>query len=556
MSSLFKSNYTQLLTMNNLTESNSIELTLGREVIIPINCSCSGARFSQAVFKYNASGNVTISTIACGVFEGLLKSQTLFEQNPTYVGNTSEAVEITVPIRCACPDRFDKRNGVKYLVTYPIVETDTTPVIASKFGIAEEKLLTANSLDPFSTIFPQTTLLIPTKGIPTVNLEITPPVELPPGPRTVIPLKKVAQSSSSRRRKTYIVAGLALSISILLLVLILGLFIHIRRVWYPLSFQPLSLSARNSQFSNFSADFLDGMAKLKHSLLNFSLEELQLATGDFCDSSAVGHSFYHGLVGGSHLAIEHMESEDAANRVLDILTKINHLSIVRLEGFCYGTRPYLVFEFAANGCLRGCLSNGKLAKELTWTRRMQIAFDVAAGLHYIHHCTNPSYVHRDINSRTVLITMDWRAKITGFKWAKPLFSGNEDKVEEEKMYNKSGIVGHKSYLAPEYLHHGLSSPKVDIFAFGVVLLELMSSKEAAMDACMLKDSVEFLADGGIEGSSNCLEKLKQFMDPSLEGNYPLGDALCLTLLAKGCVDKNPNHRPTMNDVLKALSRIV
>ncbi|KAF5190653.1 kinase domain [Thalictrum thalictroides] len=546
ISTLFKSNYSQLLTLNYLNQSVSDVLPLGREIIIPINCSCAAERFSQAIFKYNSSNSNPLYNIACGVFEGLLKAQTLADMNQNYDGNSTNDVELTVPIRCACPDRSDIRKGVNYLVTYPIVERDETRLIASKFGIAEDALFAANNLEPFSTIFPQTTLLIPTTEIPAINLEVTRPVQASPGPKISIPLKDTPRKKM--RRKSYIVIGLIAAISLLILVCAFGLFIHIRRVCYPLSFQPLS--ARSSQMSSFSPDFLDGMAKLKHSLLNFSLEELQLATGDFCDASAVGSSVYHGRIGGSHLAIERMESEDAANLVVDILTKINHLNIVRLEGFCYETaRPYLVFEFAANGCLRDYLSDKKLAGELIWKHRMQIAFDVAVGIHYIHHCTNPAYVHRNISSRSVLITTDGRAKITGFKWAKSL-------IDCEDKNNLSVTVGHKGYLAPEYIDHGLSSPKVDIFALGVVLLELISNKEAVMDTCYLKDSVEFLSDGVIEGSSGCLEKLKEFIDPSLDGNYPLGDALCLTLLAKGCVEKDPNHRPNMNDVLKALSRIV
>ncbi|KAF6155018.1 hypothetical protein GIB67_035765 [Kingdonia uniflora] len=150
--------------------------------------------------------------------------------------------------------------------------------------------------------------------------------------------------------------------------------------------------------------------------------------------------------------------------------------------------------------------------------------------------------------------MDWRAKISGFKLVKP-FTCTEEEVEKNS-WHESVIVGRNGYLAPEYLYHGLGSPKVDIHAFGVVLFELMSAKEEVMEGCMLKECVGFLADGGIEGSSGCLEKLKGLMDPSLDRDYPLGDALCLALLAKGCVKEDPQHRLNMNDVLKALSRIV
>ncbi|KAF8408329.1 hypothetical protein HHK36_007478 [Tetracentron sinense] len=552
ISSLFRANQTQLLSLNNLTEPNSHNLSPGREIIIPINCSCSG-RFFQANFKYNSSEPVIFSTIACGVFEGLLKAQTLVEQNPGTGDKKSGGFEVTVPVRCACPDIFERRNGVKYLVTYPIVGSDDTNLMSKKFGVPEERIWAANGLDIFPTIFPQTTLLIPMKDIPVLNLEIaSPPENSSPSPREVIPLKKIVPGTSSKSKKSYILLGVGVLIAITLLVVAFGLFIRIRRKRHPQSFQPLS--AKSSQLSSFSPDFLNDMSKLKLSFVYFSFEELRIATEDFSQESVIGTTVHRGRIGGSYLAVEQMSSEEAAYQVIDILTKINHLNIVKLEGCCDGTTPYLVYEFEANGCLRGCLSNGKVTRELTWTKRMQIAFDLAVGLHYIHYCTNPSYVHRNINSRNVLITADWRAKISGFRLVKPIICSEEER--ENYNWKESEIVGRKGYLAPEYLSHGLTSLKVDVFAFGVVLLELISAKMTIMEGCMLKDSVGFLADGGLEGSSGCLKKLKEFMDPALEGDYPLGDALCLALLAKGCVEEDPHHRPTMNHVLKALSKIV
>jgi len=81
-------------------------------------------------------------------------------------------------------------------------------------------------------------------------------------------------------------------------------------------------------------------------------------------------------------------------------------------------------------------------------------------------------------------------------------------------------------------------------------------KDLSRDGKILKDSVRFLFDGAFEDSSHCLEKLKEFMDPVLGGDYSLGDAMCLAFLAKGCMEEDPHHLPTMNHVLKALSRIV
>ena len=162
------------------------------------------------------------------------------------------------------------------------------------------------------------------------------------------------------------------------------------------------------------------------------------------------------------MAIEQMNTKEAARHVIYILTKISHLNIVKLKGCCYGTNPYLVFEFAEYGSLRDCLSNATVARQLTWAKRTQIAFDLAVGLHYIHYCTKPSFIHQNIHSRNVLITTDWRAKITGFRLAKPVISSEEI---GEISWNESIIVGRRGYLAPEYLTYGLASLKVDVFAF-------------------------------------------------------------------------------------------
>ncbi|KAE8736287.1 Cytochrome P450 [Hibiscus syriacus] len=214
-----------------------------------------------------------------------------------------------------------------------------------------------------------------------------------------------------------------------------------------------------------------------------------------------------------------MNTDETARRVVYILTKINHLNIVKIEGCCYGADPYLVFEFAEYGSLRDCLSNACVARQLTWEKRTTIAFDIAVALHCIHYCTKPCYIHGNINRKNVLITKDWRAKITGFTSAKPLIRREED---------------------------GEMSFDVDVFGFGVVLIELLSGKQGAV----LKEFVNIFADNGIEEGSRYLEKLEQFMDP----NYPLADALCLAFLAKACVESDPHRRPTMDNVIKALSR--
>ncbi|KAK9090298.1 hypothetical protein Sjap_023475 [Stephania japonica] len=541
ISNLFNANGTHLFNINNLSESSSLGLYHGREIIVPVNCLCNG-RYSQAILKYNySSKSGSLSRVACEVYEGLVKAQTLADENSKTEG------EISVPLRCACPNKIDRSNGVQFLVTYPILESDNTALIGRKFGVHEAKILDANSLEFDATIFPQTTLLIPTEKIPALVSEFN----STPVPTSTIPLEKLEPDTSSKR-SLQVRIGVGLGITVLIVVAAFGIGIHYRRKWHPERFQ--QLSTRSSTTSSFSPDLIDGMSKLKQSLISFSLEELQIATRNFCESSAISSSVYKGKIGGSHMAIEKMDSVKTAQHIIDILTRINHLNIVKLEGFCYGSMPYLIYKFAENGRLRDCLSNAEIARAFTWKMRTQIAFDVAVGLHYIHYCTRPSYFHRNINSRNIMITIDWRAEISGFRWVKTLSSSEVENAADMNWYEPQ-VVGNEGYLAPEYFFHGLASPKVDVFAFGVILLELLSSKDAVADESMLKDSVGFLQDG-FGGSPECLDKLKEFMDPALEENYQLGNALCLALLAKGCLEEDPRHRPTMNDVLKTLSRMV
>ncbi|RWR97045.1 Protein kinase domain-containing protein [Cinnamomum micranthum f. kanehirae] len=447
ISSLFNSNRTQLLALNNLTELTSRNLPINRELLIPIHCTCSH-NFSHSLLRYNSSSLDTYSTIACETFEGLSKEQMVEVQNLYVENRTATNSMVNVPIRCACPDGLDKSNGTNYLVTYPVAEGDNLSAIAWKFNVSEEMIWYANSLyslGPSPTIFPQTTLLIPTKEIPALVTFFAPSLNPSPGSTTAIISSAVPKGRNPRLNIAYIVLGVVVFISTVLLI-VSFLFIRITRNRGQQNSE--SLSPRCFQLSNLSPDLLDDVSKLKQPLFNYSFDELKTATGDFSEDSKISKSLYRGTALGSGMVIKQVNSAEA-HRVIEILTTINHINIVKLQGCCHMNQPYLVFELAANGSLRNCLSDPLLARQLTWVRRMEIAFDITVGLHYIHCCTKPCYVHRNINSRVILITADWRAKISGFGMAKPLPRNNNEKDDSETNKWKDTImVGRRGYLAP------------------------------------------------------------------------------------------------------------
>ncbi|KAI3450588.1 hypothetical protein Pfo_007253 [Paulownia fortunei] len=555
ISKLFRIGSDDLLSINNNVSASSQVLETGHEVLVPIMCSCGG-QFYEANFTYRVTENVTLSGIACGVFEGLVKSITLAEENLARENVVVRAGSmVRVPLKCACPDDLSSNGGVKYLVTYPFIKGDNTKKVSEKFNVSVEEIWKANHLDPTPTVYPNTTVLVPLKDKPFINFNI--PDSDPPTPQFLPTMPVQKKPKISQLKKLY-VAGSVVGFSLILALLVAcGLYIKALKKFRAENFRSStqrisSLNScstpRSSPFSGpptrsstnscLSPDFLVG---IKYSLCKYSMEELKQATKNFSEDTKISNSVYKGLTDSGEVMIKQVRFE-GTRQVIDVHSKINHVNIVKLHGVCYGeddfSWSYLVFEFPFNGSLRDCLSGSSAA--LHWLRRTQIAFDIATGLHYLHYSVIPAYTLLSINCKNIFLTSTWRAKISVF--------GTATSLKESGSLTSPG-----GWIAPEHLLHGMVTEKVDIFAFGVVLLELISGKEA-VDGKLMKESITFLGGGANEGG--CFDQLRNFVDPRLKDDYPLAEALCLAVLAGSCVEDDPLHRPSMDDILKILARMV
>lgn len=536
IANLFGVFHDKILMYSNVTDPFQ-KLEKDREVVVPIQCDCFGGFFLFNV-SFQVSNGESYISIACEVFEGLVKAQTLAELNYLNEKNlTDSKVEFTVPLKCACPDRNDTKGNIHYLVTYPIVEHDEVELISEKFGVSSSDICVANNIIPFSTVFPNTTVLIPLQKQPFINYSLN------ADPNTDIASAFIPTVTNGRdnddhghEKKFYPISfSVGGSSAILLILFGFGFFWKTRAKHKSLNDKHrVSTSTRTSTNSCLSPDLIAGMSK--YSLVSYTIDELNVATNFFSEENKLGSSVHKGNIKGTELVIKRMEFKDAY-RVINIHSIINHTNIALLEGVCYGDDEslpsYLVFEFAINGCLKDCLKNNP--EMLPWQRRIQIAFDVAVALHYIHHCTIPSFNHMNISSKNILITGDWRAKI-----------GNLGKECDHVL------VSTDEWIAPEFRNHGLISPKVDVFAFGVVLFELLIGKEVKIGD-FVKECLGFLSGNG--SGNGCFDELRRFMDSNLR-DCPIGEALCVTVLAKACVDNDSLHRPSMNDVLMILARMV
>ncbi|KAF7084165.1 hypothetical protein CFC21_087844 [Triticum aestivum] len=541
-----------------------------RLVLAPVPCGCS----PRGYYQHNSSHTIqfrgeTYFIIANNTYQGLTTCQALLAQNPRHGSrDLVSGNNLTVPIRCACPSPAQAAAGVRHLLTYLVTWGDSVSAIADRFRVDTQAVLQANNLTASEIIFPFTTLLIPLKSAPTPDMLVSrapPPAPAPP---------QAQQPPASGSRK-WIAVGVGVGVGVLALAGLLGLMLLCVRWRRP---RPgVGERGRGGKVVldvPSSADY-DALASGKHtsaatitslsssalvssdaraaveSLTVYKYSELEKATAGFSEDRRVKNaSVYRAEINGDAAAVKRVAGDVSGE--VGILKRVNHSSLVRLSGLCvHHGDTYLVFEFAENGALSDWLHGG--GATLVWKQRVQAAFDVADGLNYLHHYTNPPCVHKNLKSSNVLLDDDLRAKVSSFALARSVPTGADGGDAQLTRH----VVGTQGYLAPEYLEHGLITPKLDVFAFGVILLELLSGKEATFDGgdkrgeTLLWESAEGLVIDGEDARG----KVRAFMDRRLNGDYPLDLAVTVASLAVRCVAREPRGRPSMEEVFVTLSAV-
>ncbi|XP_025617785.1 lysM domain receptor-like kinase 3 [Arachis hypogaea] len=299
----------------------------------------------------------------------------------------------------------------------------------------------------------------------------------------------------------------------------------------------------------------------------FTYEEIFATTDCFSDSNLLGHgtygSVYYSLLRDQEVAIKRMTAMKTKEFMseMKVLCKVHHANLVELIGYAASQDElFLVYEYAQKGSLRSHLHDpqNKGHSPLSWIMRVQIALDAARGLEYIHEHTKTHYVHRDIKTSNILLDASFRAKISDFGLAKLVGKTNDGEVSTTK------VVGTYGYLAPEYLSDGLATTKSDVYAFGVVLFEIISGREAIIrtEGTMSKNpdrrslASVMLAVLRNSPDSVSMSNMRDYIDPNMMDLYPHDCVFKMAMLAKQCVDDDPVLRPDMKQVVISLSQIL
>ncbi|KAL8097118.1 putative receptor-like protein kinase At1g49730 isoform X2 [Apium graveolens] len=278
----------------------------------------------------------------------------------------------------------------------------------------------------------------------------------------------------------------------------------------------------------------------------FSYKETKKATNNF--SFVIGQGgfgtvykaqFSDGLVA----AVKRMDkvseqAEDDFCKEIELLARLHHRHLVALRGFCIERHErFLMYEYMANGSLKDHLHTP--GRTLSWRNRIKIAIDVANALEYLHFYCNPPLCHRDIKSSNILLDENFVAKLADFGLA---HASKDGSVFFEPV--NTDIRGTPGYMDPEYVFSQELTEKSDVYSYGVVLLELLTSRRAIQDDRNLVEwSQAFMASDST---------IHELVDPNIGDSFDVEQLQTIVSIVRWCTQSEGRARPSIKQVLRLL----
>ncbi|KAK0607938.1 hypothetical protein LWI29_022954 [Acer saccharum] len=272
-----------------------------------------------------------------------------------------------------------------------------------------------------------------------------------------IPTVSNSPPTSNKKNRTGIIVGVVVGVGLVSFASILTIFWIVRRRKIP-SNDDEGIKARPYTFS--------------YAVLKTAIEDLspanKLGEGGF-------GLVYKGKLGdGRIIAVKQLSVASRQGKsqfVAEIvaISAVQHRNLVKLYGCCIeGAERLLVYEYLENKSLDQALFAGQRSLDLNWTTCYDICLEVARGLTYLHEDSRRRIIHRDVKASNILHDSDLIPKISDFGLAKL--------YDDKKTHISTRVAGTMGYLAPEYAMRGHLTEKTDVFAFGVLALEIVSGR--------------------------------------------------------------------------------
>ncbi|XP_057845853.1 L-type lectin-domain containing receptor kinase S.4 [Cryptomeria japonica] len=284
----------------------------------------------------------------------------------------------------------------------------------------------------------------------------------------------------------------------------------------------------------------------------FSYKELRIATKGFSDRELLGVGgfgrVYKGVLprSGLEVAVKRVSRESTQGlrefvAEISSIGRLRHRNLVQLQGWCkYKEELLLVYDYMPNGSLDSFLFGDK-KNTLSWEQRYMILKGVASGLLYLHEEWEQQVVHRDVKASNVLLDADMNGRLGDF--------GLSRLYEHGCNPHTTNVVGTFGYLAPELARTGKPTTCTDVFAFGVLLLEVacgrrpIEPKYSPEEVVLVEWVWEMYSKG----------KILEVIDLKLQKEYVVREAEFVLQLGLLCTHPRPEARPCIRQVVQILA---
>ncbi|GAA0167085.1 hypothetical protein LIER_22098 [Lithospermum erythrorhizon] len=282
-------------------------------------------------------------------------------------------------------------------------------------------------------------------------------------------------------------------------------------------------------------------------LVDFNFSQLQYATDRFSphnELTCFGKKIYYMgvLSDGQFIMVREHASRtiklDEFKSQVKMMETIRHENVATLIGSCSEEHHrLLVYEYVCNGSLETLLSNQ--SNDLTWERRMKIAYRVAKGLKYLHL----NNIYGNVRPNNIMVTHDFHPMLASFGLVKNRYEG----VDYSSTYERR-VLKTFEYLAPEYEERGIDWSKADVYSFGVVLLELITGRKTMEDTngqSFLRWARPLMRQ----------KKYHELLDSTIDNCHDIYQLHCLLRVADKCLSWDPENRLSIDKVVRALACI-